>query len=40
MSVSSVNDLEDIVLFCNSDTVIDDFKDSTTQQANLSMLQS
>ena len=25
--IVSVNELEDIVLFCNSDSVIDDFKD-------------
>lgn len=31
----SVNELEDIVLFCNKDTIIDDFKDKDTHDVNL-----
>jgi hypothetical protein len=32
-----VNELEDIVLFCNKDTVIDDFKEKG--EDNLQMIQ-
>ena len=36
---NSVNDLEDVVLFCNSDSVIDDFKDASSN-VSLGLLQS
>jgi hypothetical protein len=33
-----VNELEDVVLFCNKDTVMTDFLDSKTQTANLHLI--
>lgn len=34
----SVNELEDVVLFCNKDTIISDFKDTSSQGVNLSLI--
>jgi len=34
----SVNELEDVVLFCNKDTIFSDFKDNSTQGVNLNLI--
>lgn len=36
----SVNELEDVVLFCNKDSVMDDFRDNSQSGVNLSLISS